>query len=207
MNENDYLQVAARMNSKAGGKKLKSGDTVEYVICDDGSGLAATQRAYHVDEVRERNDLKIDCEYYLSQQLHPVVSRLIDPLEGTDAARIAQCLGLDPEQYRRAAGADNRISAEEEGAMREEDRFRQCEKLKVACECGETATVDSAVRGISDTDRVLALARCADPKCDRIPVVAGHVAIKNALTMAFREVLVTLSSGDGLKLSLGGLGH
>ena len=55
----EYLQVAARMNSKAGGKKLKSGDTVEYVICDDGSGLAATQRAYHVDEVRERSDLKV----------------------------------------------------------------------------------------------------------------------------------------------------
>ena len=130
----------------------------------------------------------MDCEYYLSQQLHPVVSRLIDPLEGTDAARIAQCLGLDPEQYRRSAGADNRMSAEEEGAMREEDRFRQCEKLKVSCECGETATVDSAVRGISDTDRVLALARCADPKCERVPVVAGHAAIKNALTMAFRDV-------------------
>ena len=59
MIEYDYLQVAARMNSKAGGKKLKSGDTVEYVICDDGSGLAATQRAYHVDEVRERSDLKV----------------------------------------------------------------------------------------------------------------------------------------------------
>ena len=49
-----HVQVAARMNSKAGGKKLKAGDTVEYVICDDASGLAATQRAYHVDEVRER---------------------------------------------------------------------------------------------------------------------------------------------------------
>ena len=47
------------MNSKAGGKKLKAGDTVEYVICDDASGLAATQRAYHVDEVRERTDLKV----------------------------------------------------------------------------------------------------------------------------------------------------
>ena len=54
-----HVQVAARMNSKAGGKKLKSGDTVEYVICDDTSGLAATQRAYHVDEVRERTDLKV----------------------------------------------------------------------------------------------------------------------------------------------------
>ena len=54
-----HVQVAARMNSKAGGKKLKAGDTVEYVICDDASGLAATQRAYHVDEVRERTDLKV----------------------------------------------------------------------------------------------------------------------------------------------------
>ena len=89
------------------------------------------------------------------------------------------------------------MSAEEEGAMREEDRFRQCEKLKVACDgCGETATVDSVVRGISDTDRVLALARCADPKCDRVPVVAGHVAIKNALTMAFREIMFVSRSQE-----------
>ncbi len=42
-----------RLNS-SGGKKLKAGDTVAYVICEDGSGLAATQRAYHVDEVRCR---------------------------------------------------------------------------------------------------------------------------------------------------------
>ena len=89
------------------------------------------------------------------------------------------------------------MSAEEEGAMREEDRFRQCEKLKVACDgCGETATVDSVVRGISDTDRVLALARCADPKCDRVPVVAGHVAIKNALTMVFREIMFVSRSQE-----------
>lgn len=40
------------MNSK-GGKKLRTGDTVQYVICDDGSGLTYTQRAYHVDEVKE----------------------------------------------------------------------------------------------------------------------------------------------------------
>ena len=55
-----FVQVAVRVNSKSV-KKLRSGDTVEYVICEDGSGLPATQRAYHVDEVRERKDeLKID---------------------------------------------------------------------------------------------------------------------------------------------------
>ncbi len=46
------LQVALRVNSK-GGKKLRAGDTVQYVICDDGSALPATQRAYHVDEVKD----------------------------------------------------------------------------------------------------------------------------------------------------------
>lgn len=34
-----------------------------------------------------------DTHYYLAQQIHPVVSRLCDPIEGTDAARLAECLG------------------------------------------------------------------------------------------------------------------
>lgn len=52
-----HVQVAFRLNSK-GGKKLKSGDTVEYVICEDQSGLSATQRAYHPDEIKENKDLR-----------------------------------------------------------------------------------------------------------------------------------------------------
>ena len=116
------------MNSK-GGKKLKAGDTVAYVICDDGSQLAATQRAFHVDEVRESTELKVDTQYYLAQQLHPVVSRLCDPLEATDAARIAQCLGLDPEQYRRAIR--NESSNDNSASLKDEERFRQCEKFQV----------------------------------------------------------------------------
>ena len=97
-----FPQVALRLNEK-GGKKLRSGDTVEYVIClgeEAPASLPATQRAFHVDEVRENTALSVDTDYYLSQQLHPVVSRLVDPMEGTDASRIAKCLGLDPDQYR-----------------------------------------------------------------------------------------------------------
>merc|ERR1719384_2541125 len=50
-----HVQVALRMNSKGGGKKLRAGDTVAYVICDDGSNLAPTQRAYHIEEVRQNS--------------------------------------------------------------------------------------------------------------------------------------------------------
>lgn len=39
-------------------------------------------------------DFLSDTKYYLSQQVHPVVSRLCDPIEGTDAAHLAECLGM-----------------------------------------------------------------------------------------------------------------
>lgn len=39
-------------------------------------------------------DVLSDTKYYLSQQVHPVVSRLCDPIEGTDAAHLAECLGM-----------------------------------------------------------------------------------------------------------------
>ena len=116
-----HVQVAMRVNS-GGGKKLRAGDTVEYVICEDNSGLSATQRAYHVDEVKSNDNLKIDTLYYLSQQLHPVVSRLCDPIEGMDSARVALCLGLDPSQYKtRVTREENN---EEDVEVRDEDKFR-----------------------------------------------------------------------------------
>ena len=34
-----------------------------------------------------------DTKYYLTNQVHPVISRLCDPIEGTDAAHLAECLG------------------------------------------------------------------------------------------------------------------
>ena len=103
-----------RYNS-SGGKKLRAGDTVQYVICEDGSGLSATQRAYHIDEVRSSETLKIDTQYYLAQQLHPVVSRLCDPIEGMEGSRVAQCLGLDPSQYKQRV---ERSEEQVEGVVR-----------------------------------------------------------------------------------------
>ena len=35
----------------------------------------------------------VDNEYYLAHQIHPVVSRLCDPIDGTDSALIAEMLG------------------------------------------------------------------------------------------------------------------
>jgi DNA polymerase elongation subunit (family B) len=35
-----------------------------------------------------------DYEYYLAHQILPPIERLCDPIEGTDRARLAECLGM-----------------------------------------------------------------------------------------------------------------
>lgn len=97
-----HVQVAMRMNETRN-KRFKRGDMIAYVICEDGTDRPATQRAYHLDELKGSEKLKIDTNYYLANQIHPVVSRLIEPIEGTDPSRIAGFLGLDPSKFKVAA--------------------------------------------------------------------------------------------------------
>ena len=59
--------------------------------------MAATQRAYTIDELKSKQNplLTPDVQYYLAQQVHPVVSRLCELLEGIDGVRIAEFLGTE----------------------------------------------------------------------------------------------------------------
>ena len=62
-------------------------------------------------------------------QVHPVVSRLCAPIEGTDAAHLADCLGLDPAKFRQqvnAASGDAREEAQLAAAsvFDDDDRYK-----------------------------------------------------------------------------------
>ncbi|CAF5077184.1 unnamed protein product, partial [Rotaria socialis] len=46
------------------------------------------------------SSLIVDINYYLHQQVLPVISRLLEPFDGTDQAYLAQCLGLDSSKYK-----------------------------------------------------------------------------------------------------------
>ncbi|XP_062567518.1 DNA polymerase alpha catalytic subunit-like [Saccostrea cucullata] len=149
-----HVQVALRVNSK-GGKKMKAGDTVAYIICEDGSSLAASQRAYHPEELAKSDTLTVDIKYYLSQQVHPVVSRLCDPIEGTDAAHLAECLGLDPSGYKHTV---HHYDDEEEALLNgaeisDEEKYRNCERFKFTCPgltCKREIIVDSVFQGAEE---------------------------------------------------------
>lgn len=61
--------------------------------------IKATDRAHHPSEV-QREKLQIDLNYYFKNQLIPVITRLLDPIEGTDEQLIAKCFGLDPKEFK-----------------------------------------------------------------------------------------------------------
>ena len=170
-----HVQVALRRKLKGDARDAtQQGETVPYIICVDGpnaaaeeekpagendenttnstatpslAGLPLASRAFHPDEVRaSQGKLAVDLEYYLGNQVLPVVSRLCAPIEGAcDAGQLAECLGLDSAKYKSSSNGPNASShyggsslaaAAREAAMLgggpwldDDARFESCPKL------------------------------------------------------------------------------
>lgn len=190
-----HVMVALRMNEK-GKAHYKQGDTVSYVICLDGTNNPATQRAYNVQELKENASLKIDSHYYLSQQIHPVVSRVCEPIEGTDAARIAECLGLDAASYRQrlaAAAGGSKDDFELTGPLLD---FSGCKPLVLTClqpVCGRKIEIKGPFVG-EGVDIDFALSKCGNEKCDCAPVASLPVVVQR-LELAVRTAVTQYYAG------------
>uniref|UniRef100_A0A182N602 DNA polymerase n=1 Tax=Anopheles dirus TaxID=7168 RepID=A0A182N602_9DIPT len=196
-----HVQVAQRMN-KQRNRNYKRGDMVNYIICQDGTSSPAMKRAYHIDEVRDpanADRLKVDMEYYLAQQIHPVVFRICEPLEGTDACRLALCLGLDPKKYRSMVGG-GAGGGEGAGGQSYQDgesliktateRYRLCHRFEFTCvACKSKNPVASGFRPSAGGRHRSVFERCANEEggggCTVQPV-QYLPAIVNELTLAIR---------------------
>ncbi|KAM0946265.1 putative DNA-directed DNA polymerase [Dioscorea sansibarensis] len=136
-----HVQVALRLkqNGYSGGS---AGDTVPYVICcqqesTSGSSAGIAQRARHPDELkRDGGSWLIDINYYLSQQIHPVVSRLCASIQGTSPARLADCLGLDSSKYQyNAAESAGKGPTVLLSVLDDGERYSGCMPLRLSCPC------------------------------------------------------------------------
>jgi DNA polymerase alpha subunit A len=138
-----HVQVALAM-LKAG-KAVKSGDFVPYVICIDqanpdnvGGGLLGA-RAHHPDAVMASNGaLTVDTRWYLSNQVLPPIVRLCDPIQGTDAAQIAECLGLDSSKFSHFTSQPSEMEIDElapslDNVLDDDERFKECAPLLLSC--------------------------------------------------------------------------
>jgi len=75
---------------------------VGFVITEateDAPKASMAERARDPHEFELDKNLKVDIAWYKKQQVHPLVSRLIGPVEGTDAAHVAECLGMESKSF------------------------------------------------------------------------------------------------------------
>ena len=105
------------------------------------------QRGYLREEISASSSLKIDIQYYLHQQILPVISRLLEPFDGTDQAYLAQCLGLDSSKYKHRqknyATKDNENQCDDENDQEFHwgeniEDFKQCDPFVFPCVQCET---------------------------------------------------------------------
>ncbi|KAI8543597.1 hypothetical protein RHMOL_Rhmol08G0230800 [Rhododendron molle] len=155
-----HVEVALRLKRNGHSTGCSAGDTVPYVICceqgassDTSTGIA--QRARHPDELkRDNGKWMVDIAYYLSQQIHPVVSRLCASIQGTSPARLANCLGLDSSKFQSKSsdGVDNDASSLLLCGVNDDERYGGCEPLTLSCpSCSgtfECPTVLSSIRAL-----------------------------------------------------------
>ncbi|XP_018324520.1 DNA polymerase alpha catalytic subunit [Agrilus planipennis] len=174
-----HVQVALRHNEK-GGKLLKAGDTVPYVICEDGTKNSHVQRAYHVDELKNSEDLKIDVKYYLAQQIHPVVTRLCEPMEGIDAYEVANCLGLDNTAFKKPK--DNNQISVGDNLRSKEIVFRNVDFLTFKCMSCKTVNV------VNDVNKDTFFEKCLNLNCSVRPI-EYLTSVQNQLILSIRRYI------------------
>ncbi|PIG87037.1 DNA polymerase alpha catalytic subunit, partial [Aspergillus arachidicola] len=95
------VQVALR--ELARGKSVRPNDVISYIVTSgdsETSSLAPAKRSYTLQDVMKPDSgLNPDIEFYLLKQIFPPIERLCAPIPGTDAVRLAECLGLDVRKY------------------------------------------------------------------------------------------------------------
>ncbi|KAG0452355.1 hypothetical protein HPP92_025019 [Vanilla planifolia] len=100
-----------------------------------GSSTGIAQRARHPDELkRDNSEWMVDIDYYLSQQIHPVVSRLCASIQGTSPARLADCLGIDSSKFQhKSSDESNKDAPHVLPVIDDDDRYLGCEPLRLTC--------------------------------------------------------------------------
>jgi len=134
--------VFVAMTLKARGDTIPVGTHIQYCITkSDDTSLPVSKRAVHPDQIERADGLiAIDPEWYLSTQIHPPISRLLNPIEGTDSGRIAECLGLDPSKFRHQIVKEDEEDAMPNVILEDKERFRDCTELEITCPSCNTTT-------------------------------------------------------------------
>ncbi|KAF4213684.1 hypothetical protein CNMCM8980_009275 [Aspergillus fumigatiaffinis] len=145
-------QVALR--ELARGKTIRPNDVISYIVTNgdsETSSLPPAKRSYTLHDVmKSDNNLKPDIEFYLLKQIFPPIERLCAPIPGTDAVRLAECLGLDVRKYQiNTSSGSNQQNADIfplESQIPDSVRFENAARLTLTCRsCKEKSIFEGLV--------------------------------------------------------------
>lgn len=168
------------------------GETIPYIICaptdSESPDHSLSERARSPEEISaSEGKLRIDIDYYVSQQVFPVICRLVAPIEGTNAAHIAESLGMDPSKFKAVSG---NISVDPATALENalsgldnDDRFKDCEPLTLRGRSGEFFEFRGVRELLKSEDDTIQSA--LTPPRESAPLTPVQVA--NQLRMKARE--------------------
>ncbi|KAG2413667.1 hypothetical protein HFD88_002856 [Aspergillus terreus] len=146
------VQVALR--ELARGKSVRPNDVISYIVTNgdtETSSLPPAKRSYTLQDVmKSDNALKPDIEFYLLKQIFPPIERLCAPIPGTDAVRLAECLGLDVRKYQinNSSGGNqqNTDIFPLESQIPDSVRFQNAARLTLTCRfCKEKSVFEGLV--------------------------------------------------------------
>ena len=213
-----HVQVALRR--RAAGKRdgVAPGETVPYIIAVEinpethlpsgtGDKGALAERARHPEEITSsQGKLLPDADYYLAQQVFPVISRLCAPIDGTDPGRLAESLGLDSSRYRTVGGE---VGAREDAllahasSLEDDDRYKHCEPLMLTATADKSATWQFAgIRELVKAQNGVAIESALLPPSEpqgegtavaKVPLTPAQVA--NQVTLAARKAVAAYYQG------------
>ncbi|KAF8323497.1 DNA polymerase alpha catalytic subunit [Cantharellus anzutake] len=180
-----HAQVALRLKAK--GRSPRAGDVMQYIFClgenGESSKSGQADRAFHPDEIRRSNGtLKIDYDYYLSAQVLPSVDRLCDSIEGTDRARLAECLGLNATEYTKIVSIPQRSLGVLDSLVPDFERFRDTTPFIIHC---HACAADTAFSRLSETDTPILTT--VGPRCPSCHKALPPASLELQLELHIRE--------------------
>ncbi|SLM35474.1 dna polymerase alpha subunit a [Lasallia pustulata] len=146
-NADSMPQVQVALRQLAKGQPAGVNSVMSFIITAPPDSTATTpsvidsaaKRAYDFrDVLNPSSGLKPDIEWYLYKQILPPIERLCAPIDGTDAVRLAECLGLDAKKYAFSSSSGAAQGAQEEifpleSQIPDNVRFKDATRLTLRC--------------------------------------------------------------------------
>ena len=104
-----------------------------------------------------------DYEYYLDSQILQPILRLCDSIEGTERARLAECLGLDPARYSTQPGGEviEKQFFTFESQISDKERFKEADSLALRCNgCGSILNFEGLLEDSVRTLKFVGRGKC-----------------------------------------------